>query len=344
MGDPAGIGAEVILKVLSKSRMRSLAHFLIIGDKDVLRKTAMTLSQRYSLFLSRLPFSAAQSSSPYTYRTPSQKKKAKLPYAYILDMHNVKIDTFSFGKVRAEYGKASIEYLTKAVEIIKGGCADCMVTAPINKAAVKRGGFAFPGHTEFLANISGAEKFIMMLCGGPLKISLVTRHIPLRKVAERLSVSAITDTIALMRQALISDFKIRHPKICVCGLNPHAGDNGVIGDEEAKIVAPAIKRFSSSAVIGPLPADAVFYDAYRKKYDGIVCLYHDQGLIPLKMVARDTGVNITVGLPFVRTSPDHGTAFDIAGKGVADSRSMEKAIELAVAMVINRRRRKRNSK
>jgi 4-hydroxythreonine-4-phosphate dehydrogenase len=177
----------------------------------------------------------------------------------------------------------------------------------------------------------------MMLIGGPLRVSLVTRHIRLSDVSKKLTAKNIGDTIKLTLNALKTDFGIPRPKIGVSALNPHAGDGGMFGDEEERIIAPAVRRFRKFGVRGPFPADSVFYDAYNGRLDCVICLYHDQGLIPLKMIARDNGVNITLGLGFVRTSPDHGTAFDIAGGGKANPSSMEIAIKTAADMVLNRK-------
>ncbi len=310
MGDPSGIGPEIILKSLAKPSVRGLAEFIIAGDVRVLEKTARSLRRPYRLLLKKIQ---------------------------IIDLNNVSMGSFSFGKEKAAYGRASVEYIKSAHELIKADIADAIVTAPINKSAATKGGFKFPGHTEFFANLSGAKKFVMMLAGGPLRVSLVTRHIPMSAVSKHLSVQNIADTIEITLKALRRDFSILKPRIGVCALNPHAGEGGIFGKEEIKKIAPAVKRFRKGTVAGPISADVLFYNAYRGKFDGVICLYHDQGLIPLKMIARDSGVNITLGLNFIRTSPDHGTAFDIAGKGKADSRSMEAAIRSAVSMVVNRR-------
>jgi 4-hydroxythreonine-4-phosphate dehydrogenase len=317
MGDPSGIGPEIILKALVKPAMRRLANYIIIGDAKVLKKTAVSLGKPRSFSPER--------------------------YASLLDLKNVPAGSFSFGKERAVYGKASVEYIKKAFGLIKANMADCLVTAPINKSAAKKAGFKFPGHTEYLASLSGARKFVMMLVGGPLRVSLVTRHIPISQVPRRLSSQNISETIKITLNALKRDFNISRPRIGVCALNPHSGEGGIFGREEHKTIIPAVKKFRKGTVVGPLASDALFYDAYRGRFDGVICLYHDQGLIPLKMIARDSGVNVTLGLKLIRTSPDHGTAFDIAGKGKADPRSMEAAIRLAVSMTINRRKSKKSN-
>jgi len=310
MGDPSGIGPEVIFKSLLKPHIRHLADYIIVGDLKTLQRTVAASGRPLTSVLSG--------------------------HVSLLDLDNLPSGRFRFGKLDAGYGKASIEYLRKGFDLISSGRVDCIVTAPINKSSAKKSGFKFPGHTEFFAASAGAARTVMMLVGGPLRVSLVTRHIPFREIARRLNVRGIIDTIEITLAALKRDFGVPRPKIGVCGLNPHSGEGGIFGKEEKAVVIPAIKRFRGSNVTGPHPADAVFYSAYRKSFDAVVCLYHDQGLIPLKMIARDTGVNVTLGLGFVRTSPDHGTAFDIAGKNKADPGSMEEAIKLAVRMTGNR--------
>jgi 4-hydroxythreonine-4-phosphate dehydrogenase len=236
------------------------------------------------------------------------------------------------------------------VKLIKAGKADALVTAPINKKAASLAGFKFPGHTEYLAYLVGARKFCMMLVacppkpipnptqelrrgGGPLRVVLATRHIALKDVSRCLDQNQIRDAIILTHQALKKYFRIRHPRIAVCALNPHAGEDGMFSDEESRIITPAIKKAKVKGVVGPLPADSLFYDAYRGRFDAQIVMYHDQGLIPLKMVAKDAAVNITLGLPFIRTSPAHGTAFDIAGRNKANPSSMIEAIKLACQLV-----------
>lgn len=238
---------------------------------------------------------------------------------------------FKPGMVNAACGRAAIEYIDEAVGLIKSGAADALVTAPISKEAINLAGFKWPGHTEYLAHLTKTKKFAMMLIGGPLRVVLATRHIALKDVSEKLNKTEIYDAIILAHAALKRYFRIKHPRIAVCALNPHSGEGGLFGSEEKRIIIPAIKKALPKVpgIIGPLPADSLFYDAYRGKFDAEIVMYHDQGLIPLKMIAKDTAVNITLGLPFVRTSPAHGTAFDIAGTNKANPSSMIEAIRLA---------------
>ena len=236
----------------------------------------------------------------------------------------------------AKSARASLEYIDKALDLAMAGKADAVVTAPVSKAAIRKALAAdFQGHTEYFAERTKTKKFVMMFVGKEMKVALVTRHVSLRRVPDMLNPGMIYDTITLTDKYLKEYFKILSPRIAVCGLNPHAGEGGSFGSEEARLITPAIKKALriSKNIYGPLPADAVFYDARKNRYDAVIAMYHDQGLAPFKMLYFDSGVNLTLGLPFIRTSPDHGTAFNIAGKGVADPRSMIEAIKLACRLV-----------
>lgn len=224
--------------------------------------------------------------------------------------------------------------IKKAVSILKKGDADGLVTGPVNKSRIDKSGIPFKGHTEYLAKVTHTKKFAMMLCGGDLRVTLVTRHLALKKVPGALTQEKIEDAIDLTYVALKKYFRIPMPRIGVSGLNPHCGESGLMGREEREIIIPAIRNISSkiSGVKGPLPSDVIFYMAYNGKFDAVISMYHDQGLGPFKMVAFENGVNVTLGLPFIRTSPDHGTAYDIKGKGIANPGSMKEAIKLAVSM------------
>ena len=300
MGDPTGIGPEVVVRALSDNRISKLAHFLVIGDFFVIDKVKKLL-------------------------------KAKLEIS-ILDLANVPSTNFSFSSKKSSFGKAAMEYIDKALALLKEREADCLVTAPVNKSSVKSAGFKdFQGHTEYLAERTGSKEFAMMFVGKGLKITLCSRHIALKDVASAISIDSICKTIRLTHEYLIKFFGIKDPRIAVVGLNPHAGEGGLFGDEEKMVIIPAIRKASCMIknIHGPLPADAVFYEALKGKFDAVVAMYHDQALAPFKTLYFNTGVNLTLGLPFIRTSPDHGTAFDIAGKGIADATSMKEAILLA---------------
>jgi len=313
MGDPSGIGPEIIALALKKVRLS--AEFIVIGDKWVFEKSQKALPGR-------------------------QAGKVKSIKYNFIDLQNVSHKNFAFGKIRAEYGRASIEYLNKAMELIKKRGIDCLVTAPISKEAINLAGFKYSGHTEYFAQKSNTNDFVMLLLNRQIKISLVTRHIPILKVPLQLSKERIYKTVRLTYKSLKDLFLIKKPRLVVCGLNPHASDNGLIGQEENRVIRPALvslKRIIKH-IDGPRPADIAILEAYQKKYDCVIAMYHDQALIPLKLLGKKTGVNLTLGLPFIRTSPLHGTAFDIAGTHLADPTSLIEAIGLAVRCTLNQRK------
>jgi len=238
---------------------------------------------------------------------------------------------------------ANAAAVTEAIEIAVRAClageAAAMVTAPIHKAVLNAAGFAFPGHTEFLAHLTGARRAVMMLASDSLRVVPLTIHMPVADVPKAITKQAVFDTGEIILTALRRDFGILNPRLAVAGLNPHAGEDGVLGDEDAAVIAPAIAALKARgfAVRGPLSADTLFHEEARKTYDAALCMYHDQALIPIKTVDFAGGVNVTLGLPFVRTSPDHGTALDIAGTGRADPASLIAALDLADDMARRRR-------
>ncbi len=239
------------------------------------------------------------------------------------------------GKPSARGGRIAVENIKKAVKILNSlDTRKALVTAPVNKFSLKKAGFKFRGHTELLAHLTKTKNIAMMFSKGPFKIALATRHIPLSRVSKELTEEKIINTTKLFYFALKRRFKIRNPKIGISALNPHAGESGIMGTEEEEFIGPAIKKLKRTINYKGVvrPADSLFHDLYKRKLDGIVCMYHDQGLIPFKMLYFEKGVNITLGLPFIRTSPDHGTAFDIAGKGKANPASMIEAIKLAIRL------------
>jgi 4-hydroxythreonine-4-phosphate dehydrogenase len=306
MGDPSGVGAEIIALALKKVRLS--AEFIVIGDKWVFEK--------------------------------SQKAKVKSIKYKFIDLENVSHKNFAFGKIRSEYGRASIEYLDKAMELIKKREIDCLVTAPISKEAINLAGFKYSGHTEYFAQKSNTKDFAMLLVNRQLKISLVTRHTPILKVPLELSKEIIYNTVRLTYKSLQDLFLIKKPRLVVCGLNPHASDNGLIGQEENRIIKPVLANLKNTIkhIDGPKSADIAILEAYQKKYDCVIAMYHDQALIPLKLLGKSTGVNLTLGLSFIRTSPLHGTAFDIAGTNLADPASLIEAIKLAARCTLNQRK------
>lgn len=308
MGDPAGIGPAVITKAIAK--VRGLADFTVIGDKWVFGQLPVT--------------------------------NARWQAAECIDLKNVCHKHFKFGKMSPEHGRASVEYLDKAIEMLGKKQIHCLVTCPVSKEAVNLAGFAgFSGHTEYLARQTNTKHFAMMLLNGRLRFSLVTRHIPLKDVPRRLDADEIYRTSVLTHRALKELFLIRNPSIAVCGLNPHASDNGILGGEENRIIKPALMRLLRVIrnINGPLPADVAVLKMMQGKYDCLIAMYHDQALIPLKMMDAYRGVNLTLGLPFIRTSPLHGTAFDIAAKfDLACPDSLIEAIRLAVRCALNQKK------
>jgi len=307
MGDPSGIGPAITAAAIK--RLKGLADFVIIGDKWVFNKI--------------------------------QNSKFKIQNYKFIDLNNVSHKNFEFGKIRAEYGRASVEYLDKALELIKTKEIDCLVTCPISKEAINKAGFAYAGHTEYLSERTHTRDSVMMLLNKRLKFSLVTRHIPLRKVSSRINQESLYKTIFLTSWALKKLFLVKQPRIVVCGLNPHASDNGLIGFEENKIIRPLLKGLKRKIknLAGPISADTAIAQANRQEFDCVIAMYHDQALIPLKLYGNFRGVNITLGLPFVRTSPLHGTAFDIAkNRSPADPESLIEAILLAVKCTSNLKR------
>jgi 4-hydroxythreonine-4-phosphate dehydrogenase len=318
MGYPAGIGPEVMSKALASPAIKGLANFLVVGNEEFFKKA----NSRHGCNIRYKKIDD---------ETEIDFLKSNINF---FDMKQVRKVNFSHGVISAALGKESIRYIEKAVELIKSKRADVMVTAPINKHAACLSGFKYNGHTEFLAHLTGTQKYAMMLTAGRLNVFLATTHIPVKDISRCLNKKQISDKLVLADLFFKNYFKKNEPVIAVCGLNPHAGDNGLIGNEEKKIIIPAIKDAIRKGVNakGPFAADGVFYYLSKGAYDAVLCMYHDQGLVALKMAGRNNAVNITVGLPFIRTSPGHGTALDIAGKGTADPESMKYAIKMAVDM------------
>jgi len=300
MGDPLGIGPEIIVKSLKSSQVQKKTKFFILGSSSVFQNI------------------------------PGFSRLCQQDDIHFLDLGSPKK---SWSPKSA--GEFSWKALKEATHLLKQDRAQALVTAPISKAHVQKAGFPYPGQTEYLCEAFGVKKYAMMLFHGKLRVVLVTIHLPLRKIFLEITTKKIMEKLELLASSLVSDFRIRTPKIAVCGLNPHAGEEGLFGEEEKGIILPAIRRFRKKnrsrrvQVFGPFSADVVFHKAIQGEFDAVVCHYHDQGLIPLKTTGFDCGVNMTLGLPFVRTSPDHGTAFDIAGRGLANPSSMIRAIQVA---------------
>ncbi|PJA79761.1 MAG: 4-hydroxythreonine-4-phosphate dehydrogenase PdxA [Nitrospirae bacterium CG_4_9_14_3_um_filter_51_5] len=322
MGDPAGIGPEIIVKALQRPKVWRVCRPLIIGSRTIMARTAESLG--ISPVLVAVDGHESISGSRLF-------RRGSLP---VLDPFSGSIRPVRLGRVTARSGDMAVTCIQTAVRLAQAGCVQGIVTGPINKHAIHLAGHMYPGHTEMLADLTNAKESGMMIVGGPLKISFATTHLALREVPNMLTPNRILRAIRLAHQALTRLFHIRKPRIGVAALNPHAGENGLFGDEEDRLIRPAIQQAKKQGIActGPHPADTLFGKAVRGSFDGIVALYHDQGLIPLKTVAFGHCVNITVGLPIIRTSVDHGTAYDIAGQGKADPTSLVEAIEMAVKL------------
>jgi 4-hydroxythreonine-4-phosphate dehydrogenase len=317
MGDPAGVGPEIVTKALDHPEVYELCRPLVVGDAARLRAAATIARTRGEVVA--VPGPAAARFRPGTID--------------VVDVGLVPPD-LPWGRLSAAGGNAAYHYIARAVALATSGAAHAICTAPLNKEALHAAGHVYPGHTELLAKLSGTKEVSMMLATPRMRVIHVTTHVGLLDAVERIEPGLVERTIARGHDALVRA-GIARPRIAVCGINPHAGEHGLFGrgEEETK-VAPGVEaaRARGIAAEGPLPADTVFFRAGRGDFDLVVAMYHDQGHGPLKVLGLEAGVNITVGLPFVRTSVDHGTAFDIAGTGKADERSMVEALRQAVAL------------
>ena len=324
LGDPAGVGPEIIVKAW-RALQSSGPQFFVVGDAQSLASAPTAtagIMQRIS--------SPDDVASVFARAIPVLDLPLKSPVVA--------------GQPSKESAAAIIRWIETAVGLALSGTVSGVVTAPIAKAPLYEAGFRFPGHTEFLGDLTAIARFegargpVMMLTAADLRVALVTVHEPLEKVSSRLSVEAIVKTGLVTAEALTRDFGVAKPRLAIAGLNPHAGEGGSIGREEIEIVAPAVRALQALGIDarGPLPADTLFHAEARAASDAVVCLYHDQALIPVKMLDFWGGVNVTLGLPIVRTSPDHGTAFDIAGRGVARADSLIAAIRLAAEIAARR--------
>ena len=315
MGDPAGIGPEVVLKAVAEEEIRRACIPVIIGDAQLLAHTARTLDLQsgYDIVRAEEPF-------------PEHSE----PVIYHLDNITGFIEP---GIESGAAGKAAGGYIEAAVELCAAGSIDAVATAPINKRALFLGGYSFPGHTEFFAHLTGAEEYAMAFVAGNLRIVLLSTHVPLAEAIRLVERDRIVRRINLTNREL-QRWGIEKPRIAVAALNPHGAEGGLFGVEEASEIIPAIDacRRDDINVQGPFSADTVFLRASRGEFDGVIACYHDQAMIPVKCLSFGEAVNVTLGLPFIRTSVDHGTAFDIAGKGLAEHSSMVAAIKLAAEL------------
>ncbi|HEX6978170.1 MAG TPA: 4-hydroxythreonine-4-phosphate dehydrogenase PdxA [Alphaproteobacteria bacterium] len=324
MGEPAGIGGEITLKAWCRRHQENLPSFFILDDPSRLAALARAIG---------LDIAVAAIEQP-------EEALALFPKA--LPVLGVPVPRPPVpGRPDPANGRAVMEAIDKAVALTRAGRAAAIVTNPIHKKTLYDAGFHHPGHTEYLGALAGGDaEPVMMLVGGGLRVVPVTIHLPLKEAIGSLSRQAIVTQAKIVARSLQMDFGIARPRLGIAGLNPHAGEDGALGREEIEIIAPAVSDLRNAGIdaIGPLSPDTMFHDAARTRYDAAICMYHDQALIPLKTLAFDTGVNVTLGLPFVRTSPDHGTAFNIAGTGTANPNSLIAALALADAMANQRAR------
>ena len=317
MGDPAGIGPEVVLKAVAEEEVRRICVPVIIGDAQLLAHTARTLD--------------LQSGYDIVRRDEEVPEQFADPIIYHLDNISGSIEP---GIESGTAGKAAAEYITAAVELCAAGSIDAIATAPINKRALFLGGYSFPGHTEFLAHLTGAEECAMAFVAANLRIVLLSTHVPLSQAIRMVEKDRIMKIINLTNREL-QRWGMERPRLAMAALNPHGAEGGLFGVEEASEIMPAIeasRRLEEINVQGPFSADTVFLRASRGEFDAVIACYHDQAMIPVKCLSFGEAVNVTLGLPFIRTSVDHGTAFDIAGKGLAEHSSMVAAIKLAAEL------------
>lgn len=320
MGDPAGIGPEIIIKAVIDGQFDAILDQIVVaGDVAILQRAAKIFN------LEAMPQTAVDGEVVLTI---GQRELRVCPLS-CLDPA-----TIPFGEISAACGKAMLDYIEWACEQCRSGNGRAMITAPIQKEAIRAAGCEFPGHTELLAERCGVDKVVMMLGGQRLKVCLVTTHLALRDVPAAVTADEIDATLRVTDSAFRQHFTEAAPRIAVLALNPHAGEGGMFGDEEQRIIAPAIARAKAAGmdVSGPHSADTLFHFAVQGEYDAVVCMYHDQGLIPLKLLHFDDGVNVTLGLPIIRTSVDHGTAYDLAGTGRSSAESLVAAVHMAVQM------------
>jgi len=303
MGDPNGIGPEIIAKAVQSEEVLDICVPVIYGSRSVFRKAELTFGLTIN--------------------------------CKVEDKGNYKDLEVIPGDINKQAGGSSIFYINEAVKDTLDKNISAVVTAPISKESTHLSGSIYPGHTEMLRDLTSAGNAVMLFEGGPFRVALVTIHCALSEVPKLITKEKVLSTLTVCNNDLQNKYDIYDPKIAVCGLNPHAGEAGAFGDEELKEIMPAVEEAKKAGikVAGPLPADTLFYTANRGEWDLVLAMYHDQGLIPFKMLAFDTGVNVTLGLPIVRTSPDHGTAFDIAWKGIAKPTSMVEAIKAAVRLI-----------
>lgn len=318
IGDVNGIGPEVVLKTLRSSESGGIVPVILTSEKVI-------------------DFYCDLLSLPLDYTPVDKAEDIGDSGIFVLESYRNKEFSLNPGELSKMSGKLSMLAVEKGIDLCMQGVTRALVTAPISKEAINMAGYNYPGHTEFLAEKTGTSDYMMMLVNEDLRVGLATVHIPVSDITGYLTVGGLLQCIRIMHGALTRSFGIARPKIAVLGLNPHAGDGGIIGNEEIEIIAPALQkaRFNDIDVSGPFPADGFFGNRRYEDYDGVLAMYHDQGLIPFKTLSFGAGVNFTAGLPIIRTSPDHGTAFDIAGKNRANPSSFKHAFDLAAKLALN---------
>ena len=320
-GDTNGVGYEVILKVFSDPNILELCTPIIYGSPKIASYHRKTLNLEV----------------PYTIINHAEEARDGRVNLLACFDDEIKIE---MGQPSQEAGAAALKALDRAMTDYRSELYDVLVTAPINKATIQSPGFHFPGHTEYIeTSVGEGQKALMILMNETLRVALVTTHLPIKDIAKAITKEGIIEKATIFHKALKRDFRISSPRIAVLSLNPHAGDNGLLGSEEKDIILPAIEELADKGIqaFGPFAADGFFGSGAYDHFDGVLAMYHDQGLAPFKTIALESGVNYTAGLPIVRTSPDHGTAYDIAGKGVADENSMRQAIFTAIDVFRNRK-------
>ncbi len=316
MGDPAGVGPEIIIKAFQDEDLFSLCRGIVIGDARFLESIARQMGVQLTV---------------HSIASPDQAR-FQPGTLDVIDLKNVPSD-LQRGQATAQGGKASVEYIRSAVKLAMDHQVDAVTTAPINKESIHKAGFHYPGHTELLAEETKSPNVALMLAGDSLRVVLTTTHLPLHQVASQVTRERVLTTIRLTHQWL-KQHVTENPKIAVTGLNPHCGDGGIFGDEETTAILPALATAKKEGVQvdGPFSADSLFIRNQHEPYDAVIAMYHDQGMIPIKMDSKGTAVNITLGLPILRTSVDHGTAYDIAGTGTACPESLKIAVKAAIAL------------
>lgn len=321
-GDINGIGYEVIIKALTDSRILEMCTPIVYGSSKVAAY-----------------YRKVMDSEIFTFNNINTAREANPKRPNIINCVNEEVRV-ELGKSTKMAGEAALAALEAAVRDLKSGDIDVVVTAPINKENIQSDTFSFPGHTEFFAKEFGAKNFLMLMVSDILKVGVATGHVPLNQVVALITKEKILSNLRILHKTMLEDFSVRKPRIAVLGLNPHAGDGGLIGDEEERIILPAIKLANEEGIIalGPYPADGFFGSGEFKKFDATLAMFHDQGLIPFKSFAFESGVNYTAGLPIIRTSPGHGTAYGLAGTGTASEESFRNALYLAIDLHENRKR------